>query len=559
MAVPPKLLNSFEKFDQYPTNLVFETDPTDELRSCGDRLARSILLDETRALVNFLDLHRSTNSELVDPDETEIKSDSNLQAYLDFGVKPIEQPPNPIPPSVTTQQVSHVQQVGQAQPATAVARVIKKDPICRFIFLHAPSSRNRLRISHRMLARAFTHHQVMSGFVDFISVFETQAEARGQRFCGFKIRSRLSSPDLTVCEVLGRSGQYYQMCYILRSAGKSNIWTIRQTVFHHQFDIKEGTALWISAKGGPEMKKMISKHTSNLKNGEFEGILKCFASTLKIHKLHSKWCIQGWLEYIESLENELDKMENELEPLMSGRAPPIIPFDRPPTTREVTLSDLRSVQSLERKSYEARMALESNANILSSLRDFYENLVENSQLSVHISNLEKWDSEQKDFARGLRNRESEIHRFETRCNRLVQLTADQRSLVIKQLEFQSSRKMERLSFETFFLGKLAQKEAVAVRIITIVSLIYLPCSVVSSIFSTDIVKFQTGTVGVYETSFSWLALQRWMEVTLPLTFLTLALGFFGYNLEKDRQDKDIEREREERMQPGDPGTSPSLA
>jgi hypothetical protein len=39
--------------------------------------------------------------------------------------------------------------------------------------------------------------------------------------------------------------------------------------------------------------------------------------------------------------------------------------------------------------------------------------------------------------------------------------------------------MEQLSYETFFLGSLAQKEAVAVRIITIVSLIYLPCSVVS--------------------------------------------------------------------------------
>lgn len=46
-----------------------------------------------------------------------------------------------------------------------------------------------------------------------------------------------------------------------------------------------------------------------------------------------------------------------------------------------------------------------------------------------------------------------------------------------------------------------------------------------------------------------------MEVTLPLTFLTLALGFFGYNFEKGRHDRDIEREREERMQPGDPGTT----
>lgn len=51
--------------------------------------------------------------------------------------------------------------------------------------------------------------------------------------------------------------------------------------------------------------------------------------------------------------------------------------------------------------------------------------------------------------------------------------------VIKQLEFQSSKKLQDLSISTHALGILAQREAVAVRIITVVSLIYLPCSVVS--------------------------------------------------------------------------------
>ena len=159
-----------------------------------------------------------------------------------------------------------------------------------------------------MLARAFTHHQVMAGFVDFISVFGTQAESRGQRFCGFKVRSRVSSPDLTVCDGLGRSGLYYQMCYNLRSAGGgiNHIWTIRQAVFHHQFDIKEGTALWISAKGDPEMKKMMHSHVKHLENSHFHDVGSCFASTLIIHRLHSKWCTRGWLEYIEYLEGELE-------------------------------------------------------------------------------------------------------------------------------------------------------------------------------------------------------------------------------------------------------------
>jgi hypothetical protein len=76
------------------------------------------------------------------------------------------------------------------------------------------------------------------------------------------------------------------------------------------------------------------------------------------------------------------------------------------------------------------------------------------------------------------------------------------------------------------------------------------------VFSTDIVKFQTGTIGIYQTSFSWLALQRWLEVTIPLTLLTMTLGLFGYRFEKKRQAKELDREAEAKMgQPIDLGTA----
>jgi len=69
------------------------------------------------------------------------------------------------------------------------------------------------------------------------------------------------------------------------------------------------------------------------------------------------------------------------------------------------------------------MALEANTSILFSLRDFYANLVENTQLPV------EWAAEEKNFSRSIRSTESEIHRFETRFKRLTQLAADQISLV----------------------------------------------------------------------------------------------------------------------------------
>ena len=159
-----------------------------------------------------------------------------------------------------------------------------------------------------MLARILTHHQVMAGFIDFISVFKKQAGSRGQRYCGFKVKSQLSPQDAISCSSLRRSGVYYQICYNLRSAGSStnNIWTIRQTVFHHQFDVVHGTALWISAKGDQEMRNLIGTAVKRPEYTQFQDGGKCFASTLKIHMLHSRWCTKGWLEYIEYLESELE-------------------------------------------------------------------------------------------------------------------------------------------------------------------------------------------------------------------------------------------------------------
>ncbi len=65
---------------------------------------------------------------------------------------------------------------------------------------------------------------------------------------------------------------------------------------------------------------------------------------------------------------------------MSGETPSF-PFEAP-STREINLLDLQKVQFVERKSNEALMTLEANANILGSIREFYENLVGNSKLPV---------------------------------------------------------------------------------------------------------------------------------------------------------------------------------
>lgn len=123
--------------------------------------------------------------------------------------------------------------------------------------------------------------------------------------------------------------------------------------------------------------------------------------------------------------------------------------------------------------------------------------------------------------------------------------------------------MEMLTTSMHRVGNLSQKEAIAMRIVTVVTLIYLPATFVSvslslfpskfpiayspkTLFSTDIVKYQDqgngGTVdplGNAYVSFSSLALVRWIQVTLPLTALTLALGYWAFKM-ADRKRKRFE-------------------
>jgi len=70
-----------------------------------------------------------------------------------------------------------------------------------------------------------------------------------------------------------------------------------------------------------------------------------------------------------------------------------------------------------------------------------------------------------------------------------------------------------------------------------VTLIYLPATFVSTFFSTDVVKFQGQEhEGV---SFSSLAMVRWVQVTLPLTALTIAFAYIGKGLAERRWQREV--------------------
>ncbi|KFZ14320.1 hypothetical protein V502_06140 [Pseudogymnoascus sp. VKM F-4520 (FW-2644)] len=207
--------------------------------------------------------------------------------------------------------------------------------------------------------------------------------------------------------------------------------------------------------------------------------------------------------------------------------------------KEYSHDDFQGIQVYEDKASHVAMILEANSYVLESLRTYYRGLLNNSDFEIRDLCREEILSFCSKIDNMIQNFRMEIARAKV----LVEIASGRRDLVLQFIQSQGAEKMEQLTISMHQMGDLSRKEAVAMRIITVVTLIYLPATFVSTLFSTDIVKYQNqgngGTIdslGNAYVSFSSLALSRWFEVTFPLTAITLGLGYWAFKMaEKKRR------------------------
>ena len=233
----------------------------------------------------------------------------------------------------------------------------------------------------------FTYHQVQPSYLDFMQVFGAQSEARDLRFSGFREQTMISTParGLRIPE-LGRSGRQFQLCYNLKSVtlkteNKSDItfneWSIRQAAIHHQFDVEEGTHLWILTKGHEDLLDHFKELTGKRGRPEdksFSTVDECFRSSLSAHLMYCNWSTEGWRWYIQWLEE-----------IIEARTAMAIYWRRQPgyAHHEFSATDVQDLQRWADKANEVIMVLESNADVMTSLRQYYQSLSKNPDFNLN--------------------------------------------------------------------------------------------------------------------------------------------------------------------------------
>ncbi|KAE8445815.1 hypothetical protein EG329_012873 [Mollisiaceae sp. DMI_Dod_QoI] len=180
---------------------------------------------------------------------------------------------------------------------------------------------------------------------------------------------------------------------------------------------------------------------------------------------------------------------------------------------------LINLQQWAEKVREVTPVIKSNIDVMTSLRRFYTDLRDNEEFPMRQS----CGNDIGVFASQLGNLIDDLSLQIDRGDTLVRITTDRMELV-------KEHRLERLN-------QNMEKEAIIVRIITIVTLIYLPATFVFTFFSTDVIKFQGQ--GEDKESFSNVAMERWVQVTLSLTILTIVAAYIGKSLAERRWQREV--------------------
>ncbi|KFY09750.1 hypothetical protein V492_05364 [Pseudogymnoascus sp. VKM F-4246] len=414
-------------------------------------------------------------------------------------------------------------------PLTAMrtgALATKTDPKCRFIFIHAAdNSRQHLRITRKMMLRILSYHQVMPDYLDFLFPFGLQSEQRDFRFSAFREQTLLKSPACgPAVPGLRRSGRQIQLSFNLKgvhcSSGaevptREKIWSPRQAAVYHQFDMELGTTLWILTKGNLELKTRIQDMTGThgrLEDKSYGAVSQCLISSLAVHLLLCQWSCGDWRWYILWLEEVIAEETWHVNLPRSDRE----------VRYEYRPEDFQGIQHYEDLARQVDMVLEANSYVLDSLRAYYRGMLDGSDWRVTDLCRGEILSFCSQIDNMIQNARMEIVRVKT----LVQIASSNKALVLQHIQSQATEKMEELTMSMHQVGDLSRKEAIAMRIVTVVTLIYLPATFVSvmlpyfflrapTLFSTDIVKYQDqGNGGTKDSSgnayvsFSSMALAR---------------------------------------------------
>ena len=218
----------------------------------------------------------------------------------------------------------------------------------------------------------------------------------------------------------------------------------------------------------------------------------------------------------------------------------------------IQIDELQNAQYLESKAGEASLILRSNIGILTSMSQHYADIaIEIAKLSspgVNDAFKIAAQLEISKFERHMRQVRADLESHLARMNTITKLATDRKTLLYSLVDYQnmqanenfakksqaSAQRMEDMTEDMQKLTRKTAVETVLMRIITIVTVLFLPATFVSTMMSANIITFKPQDWSISAGSTSLGAVKFFLCLTLSLMAATLGAGFILFLYEADR-------------------------
>ncbi|KAK6433897.1 hypothetical protein LTR95_009922 [Oleoguttula sp. CCFEE 5521] len=400
----------------------------------------------------------------------------------------------------------------------------------------------------------------MPEFLDFLFAFGQTEHPKDFHFTGFRSEAKLLETDATVhLPELGRSGREIRMCYTIKSV--ENVvsqdsqqnwpWSIRTTSLCHSFDIGTCRSFWLIVKANKLLRGRVKTlcSTGHLfrtdVTDENESARQAFDSTLQIHQLLCALAGENWRWYIGSIEEKVQTLTRgtltdtvdlykhtprraQSWNSVAGTELTPVPTEEAWSSR-FSFEHLQEVHFVEEKANEALLIIQANISVLRDLSAFYSETVKSIRA---ISDTKIFQT--CDFERSIAAAVKDLTMQQSRLTMLLRLLADRRSLLDSMLQWKNAQMNLRLADKaqvsaddmrimTVEMHRIAadtKKETINMRIITLVTLFFLPGTYISTLMSTSIVQYEGDRLKI-----NIAPLVLYLETSLPLLFGTLAFWY----------------------------------
>jgi Mg2+ and Co2+ transporter CorA len=281
-------------------------------------------------------------------------------------------------------------------------------------------------------------------------------------------------------------------------------WSLRQTVVHNSPSRSELPASWIFITLSRVAESRLNEYLPRC-------AMKSACSAFGVHLLIHDTAIANWRPYLIDVAAEIDQHASRLLGASPDNQGPIGMQD---------CGERQDLLVLDRALLNALVVVKSTADNVRTLGEFHS----------YVRNMDGEDDCREEACFSII--EEQLRELEQISGRIDALRAELQSitnLLSSFLDLSSGFALQALAKEsgkeserTRVLTQKSTQDAAAVKVLTILTLIYLPATVVSNFFSTSFVKAASGDPGHIAISKDWWIL---VAASVPLTILTLYIWY----------------------------------